>query len=76
MYIISNITNIIPSFLFISSLLLANEDAKIVTPVITIISVIILGSIGIGIIALLIPKINKILNIHEPTTFPIGFNPD
>ena len=35
------------------------------------ISVNIFGSIGIGTITLLIPKMNKMLNIHDPSTFPI-----
>ena len=34
-------------------------------------SVNIFGSIGIGTITLLIPKMNKMLNILDPSTFPI-----
>ena len=50
---------------------------SMVIAVMKAISAIISGSIGIGMITLLIPRINRMLKMHEPSTLPmtIPFSP-
>lgn len=64
-------TKTAPSFLSTSFLLYANIAPIIVMIVIKPISDTISGVIGKGLIALLIPKMNRILKILDPSTLPI-----
>ena len=67
----NNPNKIIPSFLSNLLCVLPNIKHKIVTNIIKPKSIIIFELTEIGVMALLKPSTNKILNIFDPITFPI-----
>ena len=70
-YRTNNANNTNPSFLSTSFCDFAKIAPSIVIAVMKAISAIISGSIGIGIITLLIPRIKRMLKMHEPSTLPM-----